>query len=66
MTGDNVVMHFAKNDMPMEKAIEFPKSDLNGKPLFPAIATKNQIMELNFGQLVREKNFCFLASHDVV
>ena len=54
MTGENVVMYFAKNDMAMEKATEFPKTDLEGAALFPAIATKNQILDINFGQLVRE------------
>jgi len=52
MTGDNVIMSFAKNDQPMAKAAEFPKSDLDGEALFPAIATKNQLVEVNFGQLV--------------
>lgn len=52
MTGENVIMYFAKNDMAMEKAVEFPKSDLEGAPLFPAFATKNQIIDVNFGQLV--------------
>ena len=55
MTGENVVMYFAKNDMAMEKATEFPKTDLEGAALFPAIATKNQILDINFGQLVRER-----------
>merc|ERR1719397_2475493 len=37
--------------MAMEKATEFPKTDLEGAALFPAIATKNQILDINFGQL---------------
>lgn len=52
MTGENVVLSFAKNDLSMEKACEFPKSDLDGQAIFPAICTKNQIIELNFGQMV--------------
>ncbi|XP_067938528.1 heterogeneous nuclear ribonucleoprotein U-like protein 2 isoform X2 [Watersipora subatra] len=52
MTGEeNVVMHFAKNDMEMKKAVEIPKADLNGEALFPAFASKNQILEVNFGQM---------------
>ena len=52
MTGENAIMYFAKNDMAMEKAMEVPKADLDGAPLFPAFASKNQILEVNFGQMV--------------
>lgn len=53
MSGEEeVLMYFAKNDLPMEKACAIPKSELEGRALFPAFATKNQIVEVNFGQLV--------------
>lgn len=53
MTGEeNAIIYFAKNELAMEKAAEIPKSDLDGAALFPAFATKNQILEVNFGQMV--------------
>ena len=53
MTGEEkVIMYFAKNDMAMEKACEISKTVLGGEALFPAFATKNQILEVNFGQMV--------------
>lgn len=64
MTGeDKVIMYFAKNNLAMEKAAEIPKEELDGAVLFPAFATKNQIVEVNFGQLVRALSIKIVYLH---
>lgn len=47
-------MSYARNDGDVVVAIEVPRDELDGAALFPAIATKNQVMEVDFGQKVSD------------
>ena len=39
-TGDDVIMTFKKNGEDQGEAFKFPKANLNGQALFPAILTR--------------------------
>jgi len=50
MEGDDVVMSFTKNGEDQGEAFKFPKADLNGQALFPAILTRNTKFTAVFGK----------------
>jgi len=50
MEGDDVIMTFKKNGEDQGEAFKFPKADLNGQALFPAILTRNTKFTGVFGK----------------
>lgn len=55
MGEEEVTLSFAKNEQDPQQACTFPRSDLGAdEALFPAIATKNQVLEVDFGQKVSQ------------
>ena len=47
-------------------AYEVPKSELEGKAIFPTVNTKNIKLEINFGKTVRGEEKVGVASHFIM
>ncbi|CAB4061276.1 HNRNPUL1 [Lepeophtheirus salmonis] len=54
LTSDDVKITFTKNETTLDEAFSFPKSQLEGKTLFPHISSRNVKFEVNFGKNLDE------------